>query len=147
MSSQYGERRPSAHLRLRSIYRFGAPQQISMGFGSWLRYCTDVAERTSTKLRTMFGCLLGWFTIYAFSGALAPNRFLTGAKFTLRPSLALSYICSVTARHSSSGRQPNFAAFSRGRHLYSTGRPSRWTSAHILVFLMIIIIFGHRLLF
>jgi len=39
----------------------------------------------------------------------------------------------VTARHSSSGRQPNFAALNRGRHLYSAGRPSRWALAHILV--------------
>ena len=38
-----------------------------------------------------------------------------------------------TAWHSSSGRQPNVAALDRGRHLYSAGRPSRWTSAHILV--------------
>jgi len=29
------------------------------------------------------------------------------------------------------GRQPNFAAFNRGRHLYSSGRPSRWALAHI----------------
>jgi len=35
---------------------------------------------------------------------------------------------------SSSGRQPNFAALNRGRHLYSAGRPSRWALAHILVF-------------
>ena len=42
---------------------------------------------------------------------------------------------SVTARHSSSGRQPNFAALNRGRHLYSAGRPSRWAVAHILVVL------------
>ena len=34
---------------------------------------------------------------------------------------------------SSSGRQPNFAALNRGRHLYSAGRPSRWALAHILV--------------
>jgi len=34
--------------------------------------------------------------------------------------------------HSSSGRQPNFAALRR-HHLYSAGRPSRWASAHILV--------------
>ena len=34
---------------------------------------------------------------------------LPGAKFTLRPSFAF-YIGSVTARHSSSVRQPNFAA-------------------------------------
>ena len=36
----------------------------------------------------------------------------------------------VTARHSS-GRQPNFAALDRGRHLWSAGRPSRWALAHI----------------
>jgi len=30
---------------------------------------------------------------------------------------------SVIARHSSRGRQPNFAALNRGRHLYSAGRP------------------------
>jgi len=40
-----------------------------------------------------------------------------------------------TARHSSSGRQPNFAALNRGRHLYSAGQPPRWALAHILVFL------------
>jgi len=30
-----------------------------------------------------------------------------------------------------SGRQPNFAALNRGRHLYSARRPSRWALAHI----------------
>ena len=45
----------------------------------------------------------------------------------------VSRLGSVTARHSSSGRQPNFAAFNRGRHLYSAGRPSGWALAHILV--------------
>ena len=43
----------------------------------------------------------------------------------------LSRLGSVTARHSSSGRQPNFAALNRRRHLYSAGRPSRWALAHI----------------
>jgi len=38
---------------------------------------------------------------------------------------------------SSSGCQPNFAALNRGRHLYSAGRPSRWASAHILVYICI----------
>jgi len=59
----------------------------------------------------MFGRLLGWYIMYTFSAALAPYRILPGAKFTLRPSLALSCIGSVTARHSSSGRQPNFVAW------------------------------------
>jgi len=44
---------------------------------------------------------------------------------------------SITARHSSSGRQRNFAALNRGRHLYSTGRPSCWALAHILVITII----------
>jgi len=42
--------------------------------------------------------------------ALAPNGILPGAKFTLHPSLAFSYIFIVTARHLTSGHQPNFAA-------------------------------------
>ena len=42
-----------------------------------------------------------------------------------------SRLGSATARHSSSERQPNFAALNRGRHLYSAGRPSRSALAHI----------------
>jgi len=44
----------------------------------------------------------------------------------------VSRLGSVNERHSSSGRQPNFAALNRGCHLYSARRPSRWTLAHIL---------------
>jgi len=70
---------------------------------------------------------------YIFGGSYPLTDFCPGAKFTLRPNLAFSYIGSVTARHSTTGRQPNFVAFSRVRHLYSTGGPLRWASAHILV--------------
>ena len=46
----------------------------------------------------------------------------------------VSRLGSVTARHLVvHGRQPNFAASNRGRHLCSAGRPSRWALAHILV--------------
>jgi len=74
-------------------------------------------------------------TLYIhFRGPLPSNGILPHAKFTFRLSLAFrSYICSVTARHSSSGCQPNFAAFRRRRYPYSAGRPSRGASAHILV--------------
>jgi len=44
-------------------------------------------------------------------GLLPPSGILPAAKFTLRPSFAFSYIGSVTARHSSSGRQPKLAAW------------------------------------
>jgi len=46
------------------VDRFGAPAQISTGFASWFRYCSDVAQRKSTKLCRMFGRLLGWYTVY-----------------------------------------------------------------------------------
>jgi len=45
----------------------------------------------------------------------------------------VSRLGSVNARQSSSGRQPNFAALNRERHLWSAGRPSRLALAHILV--------------
>ena len=50
-------------------------------------------------------------TLYIhFRGLLLPDEILPGAKFTLRLSLVF-HIFSVTARHSSSGRQPSFAAW------------------------------------
>ena len=69
-------------------------------------------------------------TLYIHFLQLLPrNGILPGAKF----SLLLLAVGSVTARHSSSGHEPNFVALSTGRHLYSAGRPSRWALAHILV--------------
>jgi len=62
-----------------------------MGFASWLRYCCDVAHWRPTKLCAMLGRLLGWYTIH-FRGLLLRYGILPGAKFTLRPSLAFSYI-------------------------------------------------------
>jgi len=47
---------------------------------------------------------------------------------------------------SSSGRQPNFTALNRGRHVCSAGRPSGWALAHILVvsgFLQLTVVDGH----
>jgi len=46
-----------------------------------------------------------------FRGRLRPNEILPRAKFTLHPSLAFSYIGSITARLSSSEHQPNFLAW------------------------------------
>jgi len=87
-------------------------QRISTGFRSWFRYCSDVAHRRPTKLCTMFGRLLSWYMIwYIFGGLLPSDGILPGAKLSLRPSLAFSYIGSITAQYSSSGREPNFAAW------------------------------------
>jgi len=115
---------------------WGTPANFN-GIASYLRYCIDIAHRRPAR------CLaVSWAaTLYIHFRRLliAPDIISSGAKFILRPSRAF------TARHSSSGRQPNFAAwykkgteltnFRRGHHLYSAGRPSRWASAHILVYL------------
>jgi len=82
--------------------------------------------------------LVGLYTIYTFWGALAPNKILPGAKLTLCSSLAFSCIGSVTARHSSSTHQLNFAAWDKewtyrtftDGATYMAGRTSLWASAH-----------------
>jgi len=98
-------------LTAKMVWRVWAPRQSSTGFASWLRYCTDVAQR-----RPASQCLHDvWpspgLVKYIHFGALAPDGILPGAKFTLCASFALSCIGSVTARHASSGRQQNFAAW------------------------------------
>ena len=86
MSSQYSELWSTNAER--PVGGFRAPQQISTGFASWLRYCSDFAQQKSTKLCTMFGRLLGRYV--DFRWLLPPNGILPGAKFTLRGSLAFS---------------------------------------------------------
>jgi len=61
-------RRTLAHPRQRSVYEFGAPEQILTGFASWLHYCSDVAHRRPAKLCTIFGRLLSWYSVYIFGG-------------------------------------------------------------------------------
>ena len=79
---------------------WGTPANFNR-FSSWLRYCTEVAQRTSTKLCTLFGRLLGWYIIIYILGALAPDGILPAGKFTLHPGLAFSFFWQrYTARHS-----------------------------------------------
>ena len=133
MSLQYSELRPSIVAEILSLV-WGIPANFN-GFASWQRYYTDVAQLRSTKLCTMFHRLVGWYTIYTLPGALAPNGILSGAKFTLHPSLAFSYklIGSVTARHSSSGRQPNFAAWYKEWN-YGTFAPRHFQNRALSIF-------------
>jgi len=80
----------------------------------------------------IFGRLLGWYTIYTFLGLLPPGGILPRAKFTLRLSLAFSHIGSVTARHSTSGRQPNFAAWYKEWNYgnFAEGATYIWLGGH-----------------
>ena len=70
MSPQYGALRPT-----NGWDPFGTSQQISTGFASCLRYCSDIGHRRPTRLCTMFGRLLGWYTIYIFGGYCPLTEF------------------------------------------------------------------------
>ena len=90
-----------------------APQHISTGFAYQLRYCSDVGHRRPTKLCTMFGMspgLLHYIDIFCGSCPLTEFYVVQNSPYV---SLAFSYIGSVTARRSSSGREPNFVAWYR----------------------------------
>jgi len=96
--------------------------EISTGFPSWLRYCSDVVHRRPTKLCTTFSRLLRWYTIYSFSGAV---YLLTEfCQFTLRSSHAFSRSGSVIAGIPAAGSAKlcgvvqgmELQNFRRGRH-------------------------------
>jgi len=134
MFPQYGELRPTNGWDRFGNREYGAPQQIPTGFASWLRYCSNVAYRRPTKLCTMFGRLLGWYIIYTFFGAVAPLMEFCRVQSSLCVQILHSPILAALLHGTPAAGQPNFAALNRGRHLYSAGMPSRWVSAHILVY-------------
>ena len=85
-----------------------------------------------------------------FSKLLSPNGILPAAKLILRPSLAFSYIGSVTAQHSSGGRQPNFVAwykewnygtFTEGATYIRLGGDHVWIGPHSSIILHCITIY------
>jgi len=100
-----------SELQLRSVGEFGAPQQIStvsrLGF---VTAPTSLNGGQPNFARCLAVSWAGTLCIH-FIRLLPHKEILPDAKFTLRPSLALSYIGSVTARHSSSGREQNVAAW------------------------------------
>ena len=115
MSSYYGELQPTdgwdllAMASLRHPSRF---QRISR-----LGFVTAATSLNGSQLNFAHCLAISCAsTLYIhFRGLLLRNGILPGAKFTLRASLALSCIGSVTALQSSNGSQPNFEALSRGR--------------------------------
>ena len=142
MSSQYGERGPLTAEISSGVWDTPANLNEFHVLASLLhrRHSAEVSQ-TLHDVWPSLG-LVQYIYIYNFRGLLPPNGILQGAEFILHPSLAFSYIGSVTARQSSSGCQPNFVAwykgmelriFRRGHHLHSAGRPSCRASAHILV--------------
>jgi len=70
--------------------------------------------------------------IYIFGGSCLQRNFARCKIHFASKSCVLLY-WQHCCMQSSSGRQPNFAAFSRGHHQYSEEQLSRWASAHVLV--------------
>jgi len=60
--------------------------------------------------------------IYIFGGSCPLTEFYQVQNSLCVQVLRSPILGSVTARHSNTERQPNFAAFSWGRYLYSAGR-------------------------
>jgi len=82
---------------------WGTPANSKItGFASWQRYCSDVAQRKPTKLCTVFGHLLGWYTTYTFSGVLAPLRNFARCKIHFAfKSCAFVFYCMALQQRAS----------------------------------------------
>ena len=82
---------------------WGTPANFN-GFrvlASLLQRRRSTEANQTLHLCTMFSSLLRWYTIHTFSGLLPRNGILPGAKFTLRPSFALSYSLLAALLHGS----------------------------------------------
>jgi len=131
MSSQYGKLRPTT----------GWDRSGSLGHPSkfqWVLHLGFVTAATSPNgsQPNFARCLaISWAgRLYIHFRRLLPHNGILQVQNSLSILQALcSPIGSVTARHSSSGHEPNFAALCTGLHLYSAGWPSCWALAHILV--------------
>ena len=130
MCSQYGERRPTNGWDW--LVGLGHPGRFN---GLHILASLLHRHRSVEVNQTLQDVcrLLGWYTIYVnFGGLLPHNRILPSAKFALRPSLAFSYIGSVTGRHSSSGCQPDFAAWYKEWNYgtFAEGATYIWLGGH-----------------
>ena len=120
--------------RMQKNRHFGTITQLCRAISSKLRHISTIGKKNLLNSNTSSTCpdnivnlrpTNSW-DLLASSGH--PCKFQR-----------VSHLGSVTARHSSSGRQPNFAALDRGRHLFSAGRPSRWALAYILVDVVLVL--------
>ena len=104
MSSQYVAVWPTSGWdRFGSLGHSSKFQWLSrLGFVTAVMWLTEGQRNFARCLAVSWAATLN----VHFRGLLPLTVFLPDAKCTLRPILAFSYIGSITARHSSSGRQP-----------------------------------------
>ena len=110
---------------------FGTIGQLCRAVSSQLRHISTVRKKLD-NIDTSFTCPHNMVNFGLLTAEICWRVWgMHPCKFH-----RLSRLGSVTARHSSTGRQPNFAALNRGHHLYLAGRASRWALAHILVIII-----------
>jgi len=141
MSPQYGELRPTTGWdRLAGLGHLRKFQRVlRLGF---VTACSDVVHRRTTKLCTMFGHLVGWYTIYTFSADFCPWWKFARCKLYFAFKSCIPYwqrYCTAFDQWASAElcgvvQGIELCNFCRQCHLYWAGRPSHWASAHILVF-------------
>ena len=131
MSSQYGQ------LQLTAADTVSLVCGTPANFNGFRVLASLLQRRRSTEANQTFHnvwplpVLVDYICIFGGCCPVTEFRQVQDSLCVLR--VLRSPIGSVTARQSSTGREPNFAALSTGRHLYSAGRLSRWALAHILV--------------
>ena len=104
---------------------FGTIAQLCRAISSQLRHVSTIGKKL-VKQQYVLHMSSQYGELRPTSGWDRLTSLGQPCKFQL-----VSRLGSVTCTASSSGRQPDLAALSRGRHLYSAGRPSRWALAHI----------------
>ena len=109
-----------------------------MTFDYWTWWFTLTLSGSSSYVKVIGHSSRSQEKMSGWGGFFSITEFCQVQNSFYVPSLAMSYIGSVTAWHSSSRHLPNFAGmelrnFRKQCHLYSAGLPSCWASAHILV--------------
>jgi len=109
------------------IRHLGTIAQLCWAITSQLRHVSTIGKKL-VKQQYLLHMFPQYGELWPTSGWDRSGSLGHPCKFQL-----VSRLGSITARISSSGHQPNFAALNRGRHLYSARRPSHWALAHILL--------------
>jgi len=133
MSSQYGKLGPLA-AEIGPVV-WGTPANFN-GFRVFL--ASLLQRRRSTEANQTLHdvwpspALLHYIHVYIFESSYAVTEFyeVQNARYV---QVLRSAILAALLHGTSAAGVSQTAALSRGRHLYSGGRPSRWASAHILV--------------
>jgi len=106
------------------------PSKFHRVVASGLRYCSDVAQRKSTKLCAMLAVFWAGALYINFRGLLSAFKscvLLYWQRYcTALEQRQSARICGVV-------QGIELRNFRRGRHLCSAERPSGWASAHVLV--------------